>query len=137
MIIIGILGGGVPPSSPNPAPNSDQKISIFHTPFQGQKCDMKLRSLLRSEREQKDVLKIIPLKTIPDSTPKWAKTIPVFCFQTETVQKPYPLGRHIPYMREYPRELKAAENRQPTGQNMAERGHKSKQITTTDLKFHT
>ena len=33
--------------------------------------------------------------------------------------------------------LKAAENRQPTGQNAAERGQKSKQITTTDLKFHT
>ena len=95
VIIIGILGGGVPPGSPNPDPNSDQKIDIFHTPFQGHKCDMKLRSLLRSEREQKDVLKIIPLKTIPDSTPKWAKTIPVSCFQTETVQKPYPLGRHI------------------------------------------
>ena len=44
VIIIGILGGGVPPSSPNPDPNSDQKIGIlfFHTPFQGHKRDMKL-----------------------------------------------------------------------------------------------
>ena len=44
MIIIGILGGDVPPSSPNPDPNSDQKIGIlfFHTPFQGHKRDMKL-----------------------------------------------------------------------------------------------
>ena len=41
MIIIGILGGGVPPGSPNPDPNSDQTIGIFHTPFQGHKCDRK------------------------------------------------------------------------------------------------
>ena len=33
--------------------------------------------------------------------------------------------------------LKAAENCQPTGQKVSERGQKSKQITTTDLKFHT
>ena len=29
MIIIGILGGDVPPGSPNPDPNSDQKIGIL------------------------------------------------------------------------------------------------------------
>ena len=34
-VILGILGGGVPPGSPNPDPISDQKVSlIFHTHFQ-------------------------------------------------------------------------------------------------------
>ena len=34
-VILGILGGGVPPGSPNPDPISDQKMSlIFHTHFQ-------------------------------------------------------------------------------------------------------
>ena len=36
---------------------------------------------------------VAPSKTIPDSRPKWAK---FNRFQTKTVQKPYPLGRHIP-----------------------------------------
>ena len=44
-----------------------------------------------------------PLKTIPDSRPKWAK---VFTrFQTKTAQKPNPMGQHIMYItytREYP-----------------------------------
>ena len=31
---MGILGGGVPPGSPNPDPISDQKNVIFHTRFQ-------------------------------------------------------------------------------------------------------
>ena len=34
--------GGMPPGSPNPDPNSDQKIGIFHTPFQGHKRGVKL-----------------------------------------------------------------------------------------------
>ena len=29
-----VIGGGVPPSSPNPDPISDQKMSFFHTRFQ-------------------------------------------------------------------------------------------------------
>ena len=32
--ILGILGEGVPPGSPNPDPISDQKNVIFHTHFQ-------------------------------------------------------------------------------------------------------
>ena len=31
-VFLGILGGGVPPDSPNPDPNSDQKMSFPH-PF--------------------------------------------------------------------------------------------------------
>ena len=31
---LGILGGGVPPGSPNPDPISDQKNVIFHARFQ-------------------------------------------------------------------------------------------------------
>ena len=34
-VLLGILGGGVPPGSPNPDPTiSDQKNVIFHTRFQ-------------------------------------------------------------------------------------------------------
>ena len=35
-VLLGILGGGVPPGSPNPDPISDQKKKnvIFHTRFQ-------------------------------------------------------------------------------------------------------
>ena len=34
-VILGILGGGVPPGSANPDPISDKKMSlIFHTHFQ-------------------------------------------------------------------------------------------------------
>ena len=31
---LGILGGGMPPCSPNHDPISDQKTSFFHTRFQ-------------------------------------------------------------------------------------------------------
>ena len=37
---------------------------------------------------------VVPLKTIPYTRQKWAKSISLF--QTETEQKPYPLGHHIP-----------------------------------------
>ena len=33
-VLLRILGGGVPPGSPNPDPTSDQEIAIFHTRFQ-------------------------------------------------------------------------------------------------------
>ena len=32
--LLGILGRGVPPGSPNPDPISDPKMTIFHTHFQ-------------------------------------------------------------------------------------------------------
>ena len=35
---------------------------------------------------------VVPLKTIPDSRPKWVK-----CFQTKKAQKPYPLGNTYLY----------------------------------------
>ena len=45
----------------------------------------------------------VPSKTIPDSRPKWAKCILAYTrFQTKTAQKPYPIRRHIAYIREYP-----------------------------------
>ena len=37
---------------------------------------------------------VVPLKTIPYTRQKWAKHTSLF--QTETEQKPYPLGLHIP-----------------------------------------
>ena len=33
-VLLGILGGAVPPGSPNPDPISDQKNVIFHIRFQ-------------------------------------------------------------------------------------------------------
>ena len=33
-VLLGILGGGVSPDSPNPDPISDKKNVIFHTRFQ-------------------------------------------------------------------------------------------------------
>ena len=32
-VLLGILGGGVPPGSPNPDPISDQKLSVFTPVF--------------------------------------------------------------------------------------------------------
>ena len=37
---------------------------------------------------------VVPLKTTPYTRQKWAKSTSLF--QTETEQKPYPLGHHIP-----------------------------------------
>ena len=37
---------------------------------------------------------VVPLKTIPYTRQKWTKSTSLF--QTETEQKPYPLGQHIP-----------------------------------------
>ena len=33
-VLLGILGGDVPPGSPDPDPISNQKNIIFHTPFE-------------------------------------------------------------------------------------------------------
>ena len=37
---------------------------------------------------------VVPLKTIPDSRSKWAKSTPFFT--PKRPKKPYPLGRHVP-----------------------------------------
>ena len=49
------------------------------------------------KRQIRSCTPVRPSKTIPDSRPKCAKSIPVF--RTETAQKPYPLGRHIPVVK--------------------------------------
>ena len=62
----------------------------------------------RLDRQGKDFLKsvsnslinsynpVVPLKTTPDIRQKWAKSTSLF--QTETEQKPCPLGQHIPLL---------------------------------------
>ena len=119
-VLLGILGGGVPPGSPNPDPISDQKMSlIFHTRFQtwplksipilrpGLKEIMS--SILRLEQQQKRFLQN-PIRIrlfLFLSYSFGIETINTFVhtrssleshtrFQTKTAQKPYPLGRHIP-----------------------------------------
>ena len=62
----GILGGGVPPSSPNPDPISDQKMSFSTSVFRpggGHKTQQHkteiMSSLLRLKPQQKEFLKSI------------------------------------------------------------------------------
>ena len=52
-ILLGILGGGVPPGFPNPDPISDQKVSFSH-PFSDLASKKLSASFLRLERQQKD-----------------------------------------------------------------------------------
>ena len=62
-VFLGILGGGVPPDSPNPDPISDQKMSFPHPfspwaqkfiPFFRRTWAEIMSSLVRSERQQKN-----------------------------------------------------------------------------------
>ena len=101
------LVGRAPPGSPNPDPISDQKVSFFAPVLRPGPYEI-MSSLLKLEKQQKRFLKIhfefscfsfflthlelkqkyvrtchlpataVPLKTIPGSRPKWAKSIPVF-----------------------------------------------------------
>ena len=57
-LLLGILGGGVPLSSPNPDPIPDQKTVIFHTLFRPRLFLLTLHAL-RLERQQKGFLKSI------------------------------------------------------------------------------
>ena len=50
---------------------------------------------LRNNKLIRSYTPIVPLKTIPDSRPKWAKFIYTHS-QTKKAQKLYPLGWHIP-----------------------------------------
>ena len=56
-VLLGIIGEGVPPSSPIPDPISDQKMSFFTPVFRHGLCEI-ISPLLRSEQEQKRFLKI-------------------------------------------------------------------------------
>ena len=114
-LLLGILGWGVPPGSPNPDPISDQKMLFFTPVFRPGLYEIML-SLHRFVHQQNRLLKIhfefayfpflsysfgiktinrfIHSKTIPNSRPKWAKSIPVFRLKW---QKNHTLlGRHIP-----------------------------------------
>ena len=85
--LLGILGEGVPPGSPNPDPISDQRMS-FSTPVFRPRASKKLCHhnldlnanktiplyLLLSHSYGIEIYTpAVPLKTIPDSRPKWAK----------------------------------------------------------------
>ena len=99
-VLLGILGGGVPPGSPNSDLITDQKMSLSTPVFRPGLCRQKMMSsLLRLERKQKilqthfefayfsffliwnwndkyvHTLPWVLSKTIPDSRPKWAKSI--------------------------------------------------------------
>ena len=54
---LGILGGGVPPGSPNPDLISDQKMSFFTPIFRPGLLEI-MSSLLRLQQEQEIFLKI-------------------------------------------------------------------------------
>ena len=125
-VLLGILGGGGLPGSPNPERISDQKCNFphpfsdktskIHTHFQTWPLGKKLlSSLLRSEHKQKKNIQIhfqFPYFSIWNWNDKYVHTLSSslenhtwfqtkmgkVCtrFQTKTVQKPYSIGRHIP-----------------------------------------
>ena len=85
--LLGILGEGVPPGSPNPDPISDQRMS-FSTPVFRPRASKKLCHHNLDLNANKTIplylflshsygieiyTPAVPLKTIPDSRPKWAK----------------------------------------------------------------
>ena len=92
-LLLGILGSGVRPVL--------QILTLFQTKY----TRFQTWSL-RLEQQHKRFLKfhfefaytpVVPSKTILDSRPKWAKSIPVFKPKRRK-KKPYPTGRHIPAM---------------------------------------
>ena len=124
-VLLGILGGGVPPGSSNPDPISDQK-KILHTCFQTRpKLAEIMLSLLRLEHKKK-ILQIhfecayfflshsFGIETInafihsysslENHTWFQTKMGKVYTrFQTKRAQKPQSMGRHImAYIRKYP-----------------------------------
>ena len=112
-LLPGILGGSVPPGSPNPDPISDWKMSLPH-PFSDQTSKIHTRfqtcplgrnyviitylehkqkniqihfefpyfsfflTHLELERKIRSYTPVVPSKTIHDSGPKWAESIPLF-----------------------------------------------------------
>ena len=106
-VLLGILARGVPPSSSNPDPISDQRMwYIIHTHFQTRppksipifrpglyvittsiraKTQKLFKSIWNSHISLSFLLiwkcsytPVVPSKTIPDSRPKWAECISVF-----------------------------------------------------------
>ena len=79
-VLLRILGGGVSPGSPNPDPFSDRYVHK---------------------------ILLVSSKTIPDSKPKWTKSILVFRPKRENHTRAIPCGAahtYMGYIREYPRE---------------------------------
>ena len=103
-VLLRILGGGVPPGSPNPDPTSDQKMQLSIPVFRPGLYAEIMLSLLRLERKQNNSSnqfririffflsysfgfetintfihsRVVLSKTMPDSKPRWVKCIPVF-----------------------------------------------------------
>ena len=127
-LVLGILGWGVPPGSPNPDSISDQKMLFFTPVFRPGLYEIML-SLHRFVHQQNRLLKIhfefayfpflsysFGIKTINRFI--HSKTIAQFqtkvgkvhtSFQTEMAEKPYPFGAahtYMAYMREYPPPLR-------------------------------
>ena len=78
-VLLGILGGGVPPGSPNPDPISDQKlcsIPVF-IPGGGHQTQHYMFTYSRNYVIIAGIKRRKP-KHIPDSRPKWASSILVF-----------------------------------------------------------
>ena len=116
-ILLGILGGGVPPGSPNPDPTSDQKIS-FSIPFSDPEVVTKrnitclhkteiMSSLVRLKLQQKKshfefMLHFLSYSFGIETTNTLIHNRSSFVnhtrFQTKTAQKPYHLGVADTYM---------------------------------------
>ena len=89
-VLLGILGGGEPPSSLTPGLISNQKNCHFPRPFSildfRQKLCHRIRNIsfsflfinLELKRQIRSYATFFPSKTIANSKPKWAKCIPVF-----------------------------------------------------------
>ena len=123
-VLLGILGGGVPPRSPNPDTISDQKVLfsvpdfIFHiiiTYTGAQPINssnpFRIRTFLflsysfRIETINTFIHSYSSLAIIPHSRPKWVKCIPAF--RPKRCKNPTRWGgggthNYIAYIREYP-----------------------------------
>ena len=60
-VLLGILGGGVPPGFPNPDPISDQKMPFFTAVFRPGLQEI-ISSILRLEQQRKRSLKLNPFR---------------------------------------------------------------------------
>ena len=107
-LLLGILGGGVPPDSPNPNPISDQNLSFFTpVPRPGPKnpypfSDLASKKLRHHYLDQNSIKKDFLTSISNSHIPLSFLPIPVlngqsgYPFSYQTAQKPNPLGQHIP-----------------------------------------